>query len=221
MARPARRRPIAGESPRPVASPPTITETWHFFPRQGPPSWPASNPVEAKPKFFTAEEANKALPLVKAIVGDIARQFQVVNELRERLGPVAKERRRPSNDAYTEESAQSRAELESEEASLATYVEELNKLGVELKGPDGLCDFPSLREGREVCLCWRFGEPAVAHWHEKNAGFAGRQPLDRPPTRPSAGASPPDRGSPGHRNSQTPSAKVRAGDPGIRGLPRC
>ena len=141
---------------------------------------PPPNPVEAKPKFFSVEDANKALPLVKAIVGDIVRQFQVVNELRHRLSSVQKERRRPANDPYAEETAQSRAELDSEEAKLATYIEELNKLGIELKGPDGLCDFPSLREGREVCLCWRFGEPSVAHWHEKNAGFAGRQPLDRP-----------------------------------------
>jgi hypothetical protein len=144
---------------------------------------PAPNPVEAKPKFFSVEEANKALPLVKAIVGDIVRQFQVVNELRQRLSSVQRERRRPANDPYAEETAQSRAELDSEESKLATYIEELNRLGVDLKGPDGLCDFPSLRDGREICLCWRFGEPAVAHWHEKNAGFAGRQPLDRPSPR--------------------------------------
>ncbi len=144
---------------------------------------PSSNPVEAKPKTFNVEEANKALPLVKAIVGDIVRQFQVVNELKQRLSPVPKERRRPANDPYAEETAQSRVELDSEEVKLANYIEELSKLGVELKGPDGLCDFPSLRDGREVCLCWRLGEPAVAHWHEKNAGFAGRQPLDRPSPR--------------------------------------
>ena len=144
---------------------------------------PAPNPVEAKPKTFSVEEANKALPLVKAIVGDIVGQFQVVNELKQRLSSVQKDRRRPSNDPYAEETAQSRAELEAEELKLTTFIEELTRLGVELKGPDGLCDFPSLRDGREVCLCWRLGEPAVAHWHEKNAGFAGRQPLDRPSSR--------------------------------------
>lgn len=144
---------------------------------------PPPNPVEAKSKFFSVDEANKALPLVKAIVGDIVRQWRVVNDLRERLSSVQKERRRPSNDPYAEETAQSRAELEAEEAKLETFIEELNRLGVALKGPDGLCDFPSLRDGREVCLCWRLGEPAVAYWHEKNAGFAGRQPLDRPSPR--------------------------------------
>lgn len=145
---------------------------------------PPPNPVEAKPKSFSVEEANKALPLVKAIVGDIVRQFQVVNELKQRLASVQNDRRRPSNDIYAEETAQSRAELDSEESKLATYIEELSRLGVELKGPDGLCDFPSLRDGREVYLCWRHGESAVTHWHEKNAGFAGRQPLDRPLPKP-------------------------------------
>ncbi len=142
------------------------------------------NPVEAKPKFFSVEEANKALPLVKAIVGDIVRQFEVVNELKQRLSSVHRDRRRPANDPYAEETAQSQAELDLEETKLANFIDELTRLGVELKGPDGLCDFPSLRDGREIYLCWRLGENEVTHWHEKNAGFAGRQPLDRLIPRP-------------------------------------
>jgi hypothetical protein len=39
-------------------------------------------------------------------------------------------------------------------------------------------DFPALREGREVYLCWRLGEDEVGYWHELTTGFAGRQPLD-------------------------------------------
>jgi hypothetical protein len=57
-------------------------------------------------------------------------------------------------------------------------VGELRELGVEMKGMDiGLVDFPGEIDGRPVCLCWRLGEPAVAHWHELDAGYAGRQPL--------------------------------------------
>jgi hypothetical protein len=41
----------------------------------------------------------------------------------------------------------------------------------------GLVDFPAVREGREVYLCWMAGEPEVAHWHELDAGAAGRRPL--------------------------------------------
>lgn len=133
--------------------------------------------VQPRKKYFTVEEANRSLPLVKAIVSDIVRQFRTVNELKQRLSAVVSEHRRPSSDPYSEELAQSQAELEAEELKLESYIDELTKLGVELKGPDGLCDFYSMMDGREVYLCWRLGEPEVLHWHELNAGVAGRQPL--------------------------------------------
>lgn len=133
--------------------------------------------LRPKKKYFTVEEANKALPLVKAIVSDIVRQNRTVTELQQRLSAVVTEHRRPSSDPYTEELAHSQAELESEQSKLEGYIDELTKLGVELKGDDGLCDFYSLMDGREVYLCWRLGEPEVSHWHELNAGIAGRQPL--------------------------------------------
>lgn len=41
----------------------------------------------------------------------------------------------------------------------------------------GLIDFPSYAAGREVFLCWRRGEPDIDHWHDLDAGFAGRQPI--------------------------------------------
>lgn len=134
-------------------------------------------PPETKRKYYTVEEANKALPLVRAIVSDIVREYGVVEELRQRLSTIHRDRKKAINDLYNEEIAQFEAELESKESALGTYLDELAKLGVELKGTDGLCDFYSLKDGREVYLCWRLGEPEVAHWHELNAGFAGRQPL--------------------------------------------
>jgi hypothetical protein len=138
---------------------------------------PAKSISEKKRKYFTVEEANKALPLVRMILGDIVRQNKVVEELQQRLSGVAKERRRPSNDLYSEELAQSQAELETEENKLRGYIEELRKLGVEFKGADGLCDFYSMMDGREVFLCWRLGEPEIQFWHDLESGFAGRKPL--------------------------------------------
>jgi hypothetical protein len=43
----------------------------------------------------------------------------------------------------------------------------------------GLVDFPALRDGEEVYLCWLVDEPEIEHWHELDAGFAGRRPLAR------------------------------------------
>ncbi len=138
---------------------------------------PAKPIVQKNRRYFTVEEANKALPLVRMIVGDIVRQYRVVEDLQQRLSGVSRERRRNSNDLYTEELAQSQAELEAEEAKLGSFIDELKRLGVEFKGPAGLCDFYSIMDGREVFLCWRLGEPEVSYWHDIDAGFASRQSL--------------------------------------------
>jgi len=51
--------------------------------------------------------------------------------------------------------------------------------GAIVKDPDtGLVDFPAVREGEEILLCWQLGEEQVAHWHGLEEGFAGRRPLD-------------------------------------------
>jgi hypothetical protein len=138
---------------------------------------PAKPIVEKKHRYFTVEEANKALPLVRMILGDIVRQYRIVEDLQQRLSMVSKERRHSKNDLYTEELAQSQTELEAEDAKLRTYIDELKRLGVEFKGADGLCDFYSIMDGREVFLCWRLGEPEVSYWHDLDAGYTGRQPL--------------------------------------------
>lgn len=141
--------------------------------------------VEAPRKLFSVDDANKALPLVRAIVADIVEQYQRVDDLRRRL-QVFTTRPRSSkskaDDLYTEERKHSESVLEAEEVKLREFVEELERLGVELKGPDGLCDFPSLLEGRPIYLCWRLGEPEVLYWHDRQSGYAGRQPLK--PRRP-------------------------------------
>ena len=62
--------------------------------------------------------------------------------------------------------------------ALAEQFEAVMATGVQVKDPEtGLCDFPSVREGRPVVLCWKLGEPEVEFWHELDAGLAGRVPL--------------------------------------------
>ena len=64
-------------------------------------------------------------------------------------------------------------------SELAEASGELEGLGVQLKDyTRGLIDFPTMREGRVVLLCWQMGEgDSLEWWHEVEAGFAGRQPL--------------------------------------------
>lgn len=71
------------------------------------------------------------------------------------------------------------AELEQLADRAAACIAELDSIGVVLKDPDvGLLDFPALRDGEEIELCWQVGEPAVEQWHEIGAGYAGRKPID-------------------------------------------
>jgi len=126
-------------------------------------------------KYYTPGEANAALPLVRAIVRDIAELAPALFEQRRRL-----EGHDPGgDDLWSEELRQVRNEYERDHDRMMEYVEELAKLGVEIKDPQtGLVDFPCWMGNREVCLCWRLGEDEVAHWHEIDAGFAGRQQLN-------------------------------------------
>ena len=132
-------------------------------------------------KFFTTEEANQALPLVKAIVQDIVREYQEVVDRRNLLQKIRRQRSkasRPANVAYSEELQEVEQELQKKIGVLQEYVEELTHLGIELKDfVKGLVDFPAMMDGREVYLCWHLGEDDVSHWHELDAGFQGRQSL--------------------------------------------
>ncbi len=136
-------------------------------------------PAEYRPaKLFTIEQANAMLPLVKAITGDLANLASEVMERRHRLATLTAGRELKPGDPYADELAQTETELEKDIVRVQEFLAELRTLGVEPKGAlEGLVDFPSLMDGRIVYLCWRLGEPEVLHWHELEAGFAGRQSL--------------------------------------------
>ncbi|MBB02305.1 MAG: DUF2203 domain-containing protein [Planctomyces sp.] len=135
---------------------------------------------ETSKRFFTPEEANKTLPLVRAIVGDIVSLYGEIRERRDRLADLT-----DRNSSHASEDDPYREEVEVMEASiyndierLQEFVSELTQLGIDLKDPEvGLIDFPGVSDGREVCLCWKLGEDSVDAWHEVDAGFAERQPL--------------------------------------------
>ena len=129
-------------------------------------------------RLFTVEQANAALPLVRAIAADLAQLSREVIERRERLAQLRGGRELKSYGPDGEELAQVELDLERDSQRLQEYVEELRDLGVEPKnGPEGLIDFPCEMDGRLVWLCWKLGEPEVLYWHELDAGFGGRQPL--------------------------------------------
>jgi hypothetical protein len=132
----------------------------------------------ARRKLFTIEQANAALPLVRAIASDMAELARDLVDRKERLALLMNGRDPDSQDPYRSELAHIEGELEKDDRRLGEYIQELVALGIEPKDClQGLVDFPSLMDGRVVYLCWRLGEPEVQFWHELEAGFSGRQPL--------------------------------------------
>jgi hypothetical protein len=130
---------------------------------------------------FTVDDANRTLPLVRMIVQDIVELYNDLDRRRDRLVALRSRtgsKRRP-DDPYEAEIIQMEVELESDVERLTGFIEELRKIGAELKDPaTGLVDFPAVVNGREVYLCWRLGEPKVGFWHDLEAGIAGRQALN-------------------------------------------
>jgi hypothetical protein len=131
--------------------------------------------------MFTVASANKALPLVRAIVQDIVDLYRDVRDREQLLNSLRRgtTSKPQQGDPYSEEVEQIRTELEKDVEKLEGFVEELAELGVDFKDPTmGLVDFPSFLNGQEVYLCWKLGEPAVEFWHTHDAGFQGRQKIE-------------------------------------------
>ena len=130
-------------------------------------------------RLFTVEEANRTLPLVRRIVEDIVKQHRQWREKILELDLVASSSRA---DEPHERAAQLEREAQALAQELDGYQRELEELGIQLKDRrQGLVDFPSELGGRRVLLCWRLGEAEVQFWHDEDAGFQGRQPLQPAP----------------------------------------
>jgi hypothetical protein len=122
-------------------------------------------------RYFGVEEANRLVPLLTRTFTQVrpwvARAQALVRELESLQG----------TGAGPERTAPLRAERDTLLEQIRAELEPFQALGVEFKAADGLVDFRALKAGRPVYLCWRYGEPEVAHWHELEGGFAGRQPI--------------------------------------------
>lgn len=124
-------------------------------------------------KLFSIDEANALLPTAERIVREISRAYKRVTFMRE-AARAASEGAKEGGGGMLE-GPRYLASL----VGLAERSGELEALGIQLKDYErGLIDFPHMREGRVVLLCWQLGEgDSVGWWHETGAGFAGRQPL--------------------------------------------
>jgi hypothetical protein len=119
-------------------------------------------------RYFSVEEANALLPTVAELVRELREAHEAMEERQDDVTESI-----PTNGGGTVH-----REFLDASTRAAKALDRLQELGIVVRDPSsGLVDFPAVREGQEVFLCWRLGEDSVAWFHPPETGFAGRQPL--------------------------------------------
>lgn len=122
-------------------------------------------------RYFTVEEANGLLPELEPLVGRLLELRAKVSSESRALGGMLSDLR---SDVGGPEASQ----MVSDFAEIDKLIERIQSYGCVLKSLEaGLLDFLCLRDGRDVLLCWRYGEPSIRYFHELHTGFQGRQAL--------------------------------------------
>ena len=131
----------------------------------------------AEARIFTLEEAERTLPLLRRILTDLRTEYRVWQEALGDYELLSGGVR--AEDEESEELVAARRAVTQSADRITEYLEEIEAIGCLFKGFDaGLVDFYTLREDRLVFLCWQVEELHITHWHEIDAGYAGRQPVD-------------------------------------------
>lgn len=123
-------------------------------------------------RYFTLLEANETLNTIRPLVEEIQVIRQSILKSQPEAWPaIEKSAGNGGNRALSD--------MVKDFEKLDTLVHQIQDLGVLVKDINlGLLDFPALRNGQEVYLCWQYGEGEIGFWHEIEAGFAGRQPIE-------------------------------------------
>jgi hypothetical protein len=132
-------------------------------------------------RHFTPEEANAALAEVGPLVAEMVAHRRAHVEALSRQEELEGRIRGNGGGIPPATLAAAAGEVESEARELARVIDEIAAHGAQVKDIDeGLIDFPAVRGGETVLLCWKLGEDEIRYWHTVEDGFAGRRelPLD-------------------------------------------
>lgn len=122
-------------------------------------------------RYFTVDEANALLPEISSLMESLQARRANVVESRQHMVELFSRRQSDVGGPVASALVQDFVAIEGLARRIRSYgcvIKDLNS---------GLVDFLSKRDDREVYLCWRFGEPRVAFYHELHTGLAGRLPL--------------------------------------------
>jgi hypothetical protein len=123
-------------------------------------------------RTFTLEEASRLIPILRTILSDACAEWRTIQTLNPEIQKV---RDKVPFDGFAPNGAQYVAAI----SHLMLLLRQVKDLGVLVKDIDkGLCDFPYVRKGRVVYLCWHLGEDSIDYWHDVETGFGNREPLD-------------------------------------------
>ena len=124
------------------------------------------------PQYFTLQQANKALQIIRPLMNEVqAIRQKILANQPEAWPAIEKSVGNGGNRALSN--------MVQDFEKLDALVHRILGTGVQVKDVNlGLLDFSALRDGHEVYLCWQYGEEDIAFWHEVDAGFAGRQPIE-------------------------------------------
>ncbi len=123
-------------------------------------------------RIFTLTEAQALIPQLRSVLEEINEEW---NRIRELHPEIQKARDNAPFDGFSKFGVTYVEAV----SHLMVLMHQIKEMGVLLKDVDkGLCDFPYMRQGHVVYLCWQLGEEDIQYWHGIEAGFAGREPLD-------------------------------------------
>ena len=124
------------------------------------------------PRYFTIDEANAALSIIRPLMDEIQTIRLNVLERQPDVWPVIQ---KAAGNGGSHDASLLALDFE----QLDKRIHQIMDMGVILKDINaGLLDFPALRNDHEVYLCWLYGEDDIAFWHDLDAGFAGRTPIE-------------------------------------------
>lgn len=129
-------------------------------------------------RTFTLEEANALLAEVAPLVERMVARKRAFDEAEAQREELLVQIAGNGGDLTPSDVAEAATRVAEEAAALSILVDEIQEHGVQVKDLDlGLVDFPAIRDGDVVLLCWRLGEEEIAFWHGTDEGYAGRKPL--------------------------------------------